>query len=177
MAQVRVIASDELSGVESARLRELLDDAFEQTFTEDDWEHALGGLHAIVTLNREPVAHAAVVARDIEVGRRRFRCGYVEAVATAPAAQGKGYGSQAMSAVTDLVRRGFELGALSTGRHRFYERFGWERWQGPSFVIRGGQRVRTPDEDGGIMVLRFGGSVDIPLTCPIACQSRRGDDW
>jgi len=66
---------------------------------------------------------------------------------------------------------------LSTGRHEFYQRLGWERWLGPTFVRRGEALVRTPDEDDGIMVLRFGRSRDTDLTAPIACEAREGDDW
>jgi aminoglycoside 2'-N-acetyltransferase I len=76
----------------------------------------------------------------------------------------------------DVVRREFDIGVLSTSRHRFYERLGWERWTGPSFVLRGGERIRTADEDDGIVVLRFGVSLDIPLSAAIACHARSGDD-
>lgn len=77
----------------------------------------------------------------------------------------------------DTIRTGFDLGVLSTEHHSFYERLGWERWQGPTFVIRNRKRTRTPDEDDGIMVLRFGPGAELSLRDPIACWSRRGDDW
>lgn len=75
------------------------------------------------------------------------------------------------------MRREHEMGGLSTGRHAFYERLGWERWQGPTFVRDGNDVIRTEDEDDGVMVLRSGPSAKIDLTASISCDARPGDDW
>jgi aminoglycoside 2'-N-acetyltransferase I len=75
------------------------------------------------------------------------------------------------------VRESFELGGLSTAHHHFYERLGWERWQGPTYVRDGDDVIRTEEEDDGVMVLRFGPSATIDLTAPITCEARPGDDW
>lgn len=158
-------------------VRELLDDAFGGDFAEEDWEHTLGGWHVAITQGRSVVSHAAVVPRRLEIGERAVRAGYVEGVATAPGAQRSGLGSRVMTRLAAIVRAEFELGALSTDRHRFYGRLGWERWQGPSFVRRADEVVRTPDEDDGIMVLRFGPSRDVDLAAAIVCEARTGDDW
>ncbi len=84
----------------------------------------------------------------------------------------------AVAPVTDLIRAGFELGALGTGRHSFYERLGWERWQGPTFVRTAeGDVRRTEEDDDGVMVLRTGPTADLDLTGPLACEERPGDDW
>ena len=48
---------------------------------------------------------------------------------------------------------------------------------GPAFVRDGTDLTRTPEEDGGIMVLRFGPSLEFDLEAPIACEARSGDDW
>ncbi len=74
-------------------------------------------------------------------------------------------------------RAEFEFGALSTGRHGFYERLGWERWHGPTFVRHGPELVRTEDEDDGVMVLRFDRSLAVDLSGSISCEARTGDDW
>ncbi len=76
-----------------------------------------------------------------------------------------------MSEASALVRTRFDLGALSTGRHRFYERLAWERWHGPTFVRREHDVVRTKEEDDGVMVLRFGPSRDIDLGATISCEA------
>ncbi len=158
-------------------VRRLLDRAFDGEFTDADWEHSLGGFHVVAGHGGRPVAHAAVVPRVIEASGEAFHTGYVEAVATDPDHRSQGLGTAVMQEVADLIRQHFDLGALSTGAHWFFERVGWERWQGPTYVRAGEELVRSPDEDGGVMVLRFDASAGVDLAGPIACEARPGDDW
>jgi aminoglycoside 2'-N-acetyltransferase I len=158
-------------------VRPLLDEAFDGRFGDDDWEHALGGWHVVVTDGSDVVSHAAVVRRELHVDGRPVDTGYVEGVGTAPARQGEGLGTLAMREIDALIRRHHDLGALSTGEHGFYGRLGWERWRGPTYVRRNGAPVRTPGEDDGIMVLRIGPTAGVDLGAPLSCEARRGDDW
>ncbi len=158
-------------------IRALLDRAFDGDFTDDDWEHSVGGWHVVAIDAEAIVAHASVIGRTLDVGDVSFDTGYVEAVATEPSRQGLGIGTSVMNAVAQLISAHHQFGALSTGEHRFYERLGWERWQGPTFVRNGGQLIRTPHEDDGIMVMRFGSSSEIELSASITCEARTGDDW
>lgn len=146
-------------------------------FSEEDWQHTLGGWHVVVTEDGAVLAHAAVVERDLHVGGRSVRAGYLEGVATRPGRRHEGHGSLAAAEAGRLIGDRFVLGALSTGRHGFYERLGWERWQGPTFVRRGATVVRTEEEDDGIMVLRTGNGRNIDLTATLSCDERNGDDW
>jgi aminoglycoside 2'-N-acetyltransferase I len=157
-------------------VRRLLDSAFGD-FSDDDWAHTLGGWHVVVTDGGRVVSHAAAVPRTIEVDGEPFRAGYVEGVATAPDRRGHGSGTQAMKELGSVIRSRFELGVLSTSRPGFYERLGWERWCGPTYVRHPGGLRRTADEDDGIMVLRFGPSQDVDLSALISCEERPGDDW
>ncbi len=159
------------------QIRELFFTAFDETFTEQDWEHVLGGWHVVVSDGDVIVAHAAVVERVLEVAGRPFRAGYVEGVATHPARQREGLGSQTMDEVGQLLLSEFEMGALATGVEGFYEGLGWKRWLGPTYVRYGSDLVRTEEEDGGVMVLPFGPSEGIDLSSPLSCPSRSGDDW
>jgi aminoglycoside 2'-N-acetyltransferase I len=155
----------------------VLDDAFAGHFADEDWEHALGGWHVVVTDDGAVVAHAAVVRRELHVDGRPVHTGYVEGVGTTPGRQGEGLGTLAMREIDTLIRRHHDLGALSTSAHGFYERLGWERWRGPTSVRTAAGVVRTPDEDDGIMVLRFGPSAAVDLGATLSCEARRGDDW
>ena len=174
---VRALPTSELSASTRPRLRRLLDASFSDGFSDADWEHALGGWHVLVTEGARIVAHAAVGPRRLEIGDRSFAAGYVEAVATRPERQRRGLGSRAMTEAAAVLHREFEVGALSTGRHRFYERLGWERWCGPTYVRHGPNVRRTAGEDEGIMVLRFGVSARVVLGEAIVCDARAGDDW
>jgi aminoglycoside 2'-N-acetyltransferase I len=159
------------------QIRRLFFTAFDETFSEQDWEHVLGGWHVVVDDGGVVVAHAAIVPRVLEVADRPFRTGYVEGVATHPARQREGLGSQTMGEVSRLLRSEFEMGALSTSVPHFYERLGWKRWRGPTYVRHGSELVRTEEEDDGVMALPFGVSKDIDLAASLSCQSRLGDDW
>lgn len=179
--RLRRSTSDELSEADVRELRALFDVAFgpdeDDRFTDDDWQHALGGVHVLLEIDGEIVAHAAVVEREIHIGDRRLRTGYVEAVATAPRVQGTGHGTSVMDEVDRVIRERFELGALGTGTHHFYERLGWSRWPGPTYVRSAGGLRATPHEDGSIMVLSTPSTPPLDLTAPISADERSGDAW
>ncbi len=177
MVSVTRFTTPDASGACLDQIRRLFFTAFDETFSEQDWEHALGGWHVVVNDGGVVIAHAAVVPRVLKVADRRFRTGYVEGVATHPARQREGLGSQTMAEVSQLLRSEFEMGALSTSVHDFYERLGWKRWRGPTYVRHGPELVRTEQEDDGVMALPFGPSKDIDLTASLSCHSRLGDDW
>lgn len=184
-ARLRRIATQDLTATEIAAIREVLWAAFEadesyaseEPFSEDDWDHSLGGLHFVLDLDGEIVAHASVVERELHVDGRPVRTGYVEAVGTAPDRQGRGLGSIVMEDASAWIREQFELGALGTGRHSFYERLGWLRWKGPTAVRAPDGTRLTPDEDGDILVLPTPSSPELDLTAPISCEWRPGDVW
>ena len=178
---LRRLPTSALTPIELAAIRTVIDEAFgddeEERFTDADWDHAVGGMHFVLDLHGEIVAHASVVERLLEIDHRPVRTGYVEAVAVAPAHQGAGYGSSLMIDVTTWVADRFELGALGTGGHRFYERLGWQTWLGLSYVRAPDGVRRTPDEDGFILVLATPTSPPFRLTDPISCDWRPGDVW
>src|SRR5437762_378752 len=108
--QLRRLPTGDLTPSEISAIRQILWAAFEadsDEMTEDDWQHGLGGMHFILEMESEIVSHASVVARELHVGQRPYRTGYVEAVATAPARQGRGLGSRLMEDVTAYVRDTF----------------------------------------------------------------------
>ena len=179
-ARLRRVRTDDLTDAELAAVRDILDAAFAGEgggFADEDWEHAIGGMHFVLDREDEVVAHASVVEREIHVGDRPLRTGYVEAVATAPGRHGEGLGSRVMRDVSTYIDGEFELGALGTGRHSFYERLGWVTWRGPSFVRTPGGVRTTAEEDGYIMVLRTRSSPPLDLGAPISCEWRSGDVW
>ena len=179
--RLRALPTSELTHDELAAIRALMDRAFgtgDEAFADEDWAHALGGRHFVLDDGGALLSHASAVERVLEVGGRLLSTGYVEAVATEPGREGQGHGSRVMAAVTDHIRSTFELGALGTGRHAFYERLGWETWRGPAFVReRDGSEIRTPDEEGYILVLRTPTSPPFELDEPISCDWRPGDVW
>jgi aminoglycoside 2'-N-acetyltransferase I len=179
MAAVRLVSTAELSAAERSELRALLDGAYEGAFAEEDWEHALGGVHVLLREADELVGHVSVVRRRLVHGSLSLQTAYLEALAVREDMRRRGHGDTLMSAAEQLIVSEYELGALSdgTGIDGFYERRGWRRWQGPTWTLAPGGQVRTPDEDGGVLVLRTPSSPELDLAGPIACDWRSGDVW
>jgi aminoglycoside 2'-N-acetyltransferase I len=179
--RLRRLSTWELTPSEIAAIRALLERAFgsdeEERFTDADWDHSLGGVHFVLDAAGEIVAHASAVERELHLGGRPVRAGYVEAVATKPERQGAGFGSLVMTDVTAWIKDRFELGGLCTGRQGFYQRLGWLTWIGPSSVRSGDSEQPTPEDDGYLMVLPTPSSPPLDLTLPISCEWRPGDVW
>jgi aminoglycoside 2'-N-acetyltransferase I len=177
---VRRAATRELAPGEIDVLRRMMAAAWEGqdgAFADSDWEHATGGSHVLVEDGEEILSHGSVVERALEIDGVAVRTGYVEAVATWPRHQRRGHASLVMQEIGDIIRSQYELGALSTPVPEFYERLGWERWRGPTWVRAATGTKRTPDDDGGIMILRTPTSPELDLSAAIACEWRDGDVW
>jgi aminoglycoside 2'-N-acetyltransferase I len=145
--------------------------------TDADWEHALGGVHAILWEDGELIGHASVVQRQLFHGQRSLRTGYVEAVAVRADRRRRGLGGTLMDAIERVIQRDYDIGALgSTDDARaFYAARGWQAWQGPTSAMMATGVVRTQDEDGFIYVLPVDATLD--LAGEITCDWRGGDLW
>jgi aminoglycoside 2'-N-acetyltransferase I len=177
VATLYVARTDALAPVFLNELRRLLDDAYNDGFSDDDWDHTIGGIHVWVADRDGLISHASVVERTLVCSGQMLRVGYVEAVATSAARRRQGHGTTVMQRVGDVIRERFALGGLSTGAHGFYEALGWERWRGLTFVDGPLGRQPTPDDDDGIMILRTTRSPHLDLEGDIVCDWRSGDVW
>ena len=103
---------------------------------------------------------------------------YVEAVAVEPAWQGQGVGSTMLTRLA-AEAVGFELGALSTERHSFYGRLGWEIWQGPLAVRTPAGLEPTAFDDHGdrVMILRTPRTPPLDLTATLTAELRTPKHW
>ena len=175
---LRSVPTADLSAAELEQLRAFLDAAYAGTFGDEDWAHALGGVHVLATVDGGLAGHAAVVQRQLVAGPHTVRTGYVEAVATAAALRRRGVGTAVMAEVERLVTGGHELGALSASEdgRGLYEARGWLPWTGPLAALTPDGVVATPDEE--VFVL------PTPATPPgldtggrLLCDWRRGELW
>jgi aminoglycoside 2'-N-acetyltransferase I len=101
----------------------------------------------------------------------------VEAVATWERDRGRGYATALMRAATALIDDRYELGALGTDLFGFYGQLGWHVWRGPTGVRTDRGVVRTPDEDGFVMVRRTPATPELDLEGMLTCDWRPGDVW
>ncbi|MFF3275256.1 GNAT family N-acetyltransferase [Streptomyces chrestomyceticus] len=176
-AHTHLAHTAELDARTRAAAKALLHDVFEGDMTEEDWDHALGGVHALVWEGDELIGHASVVQRQMLHAGRPLRCGYVEGVGVRADRRGRGHGAAMMTALERIVRTAYDLGALSASEDAaaFYAARGWHLWQGPSAVLSPTGLHPTKEEDGAIYVLQA--SVPLDLTGQLACDWRSGDVW
>lgn len=178
MIDLRLAHTAELGADERGAARALLYDVFDD-MTEADWEHALGGIHALIRDGSEVVGHASLVMRRVIHRGRALRAGYVEGVAVHKERQRRGLGGAMMEGLERIIRGAYDLGVLGASDEAaaFYAHRGWQAWRGPTFALTPQGIVRTADEDDCIFV--FPGAEALPLdrTAELICDWRDGDCW
>lgn len=175
----RLIHTSDLDNDIRQQAHHLLTEAFGEfaEFTDSDWEHALGGMHAVIVHRGALIAHAAVVQRRLLYQGTALRCGYVEAVAVREDWRGQGLGHAVMDAIEQVIRGAYQVGALSASPagEKIYRPRGWLQWQGPTSVLTPTGPIRTPDDDESIFVLPV--ELNMDPNAELACDWRDGDVW
>jgi aminoglycoside 2'-N-acetyltransferase I len=174
---VRTAHTADLDAATLALARVLLDEAFEGDFSDEDWEHGLGGMHALVWEGPELIGHASLVQRRLLHDGRALRAGYVEAVGVRADRRGRGHGAAMMAALERVLRGAYDLGALGATDDavRLYEARGWKRWAGPTSALTPDGIRRTQDDDGSVYVLPV--AITLDLAGELTCDWRDGDVW
>lgn len=151
----RTAHTADLTADELRAIRALLDDAFDGDFSDEDWEHGLGGMHALVHDDAgRLVAHGAVIMRRVRHRDRWLRVGYVEAVAVRPDARRTGLGGRVMAELERVIDRAYDAGMLSASDEgaALYAARGWEVWSGRVCALGPEGVVHLPDEEGSTFV-------------------------
>jgi aminoglycoside 2'-N-acetyltransferase I len=176
MTDVLIAHTADLSPTDLTAVRELLDAAFDGDFSDEDWDHTLGGMHALAWSGDTLIGHAAVVQRRFLYQGRALRTGYVEGVAVHGDHRRLGVGAAVMAPVERIIRAAYDLGALSSSEVGipFYEARGWQRWQGPTSALTPEGTRRTEDDDDSVYVLPV---TSVDLGHPLTCDWRDGDVW
>lgn len=177
MVTLRVAHTADLDSSSLSAARALLDGAFEDEVTEHDWEHALGGIHALAWDGDELIGHASVIQRRLIHAGRALRTGYVEGVAVRADRRRRGHGAAMMDALERVIRGGYELGALGATDEAkgLYTGRGWQQWRGPLSALTPTGIVPTGEEEGSIYVLALEHPLD--LDGELTCDWREGDSW
>jgi aminoglycoside 2'-N-acetyltransferase I len=101
----------------------------------DDFENLFsyippGGPQALAYRGSALVSHAVATTRWLQAaGQTLLRTAFVDAVATLPACEGRGFGSAVMRHLAEDVDGVLDIGCLQTARIGFYRRLGWELWR------------------------------------------------
>jgi aminoglycoside 2'-N-acetyltransferase I len=134
-----------------------------------------GAWHFLAFQGEQLVSHAMVTTRWLQPeGQPLLKTAYIDAVATLPAAQGRGHGSTLMRYLASKIDGEYVIGCLETERIEFYERLGWKVWRGP-LAGRSEQGLIPTPEQKGIMVLRLSQTpvLNLDSTLTIECQDER----
>ncbi|WP_435973870.1 GNAT family N-acetyltransferase [Streptomyces sp. Qhu_M48] len=147
---VRTAPTHELGTDRLRSVRELLGAAFDGDFSDDDWDHTLGGVHAWIEDGRGITAHGAVVMRRALHRGRSYRVGYVEGVAVRADLRRRGLGGAVMAELERVIDGAFAFGALgaSDDGAALYRARGWQVWRGRLEAMGPEGIVRLPEEEG-----------------------------
>lgn len=150
----RTVHTAHLTSAELVEIRALLDTAFDGDFADEDWDHGLGGMHALISEGTEIVAHGSLVQRRVLHRGHSLRVGYVEAVAVRADHRRRGLGDRIMAALEEVVDRAYALGALSASDAgaALYAGRGWQVWQGGLAALGPVGVVPLPEEEGATYV-------------------------
>jgi aminoglycoside 2'-N-acetyltransferase I len=176
VTELRIAHTADLDASVIAAVRDLMNAVFDGV-SDDTFDNALGGMHALVLEDGELIAHGSVVQRRLLHGGRALRTGYVEGVAVQADRRRQGLGAAVMAELERIIRSGYHLGALGAspvGRLLYSVR-GWRQWQGPSSAMTPDGITRTAKFDGAIYVLPV--SVPVDVTGELTCDWRSAALW
>ncbi len=173
----RLVHTADLDSETRQHVCQMVTAAFAGDFTDDDWEHTLGGMHALIWHHGAIIAHAAVVQRRLLYRGNALRCGYVEGVAVREDFRGQGLVHSLLDGVEQVIRGAYQVGAVSSSdlARRVYTARGWLPWHGPTSVLAPTGPTRTPEDDETVFVLPVGISLD--TSADLMCDWRAGDVW
>ncbi|MCT4354232.1 GNAT family N-acetyltransferase [Streptomyces sp. Je 1-79] len=158
-------------------VREMLDDAFEGGFSDEDWDHALGGVHAWVEDERGVAAHGSVVMRRVLHGGRSYRVGYVEGVGVRADRRRQGLGGLVMAELERVIDGAYLFGALSASEDgaALYTARGWLPWSGRIEALAPEGIVHLPEEEGSLHLRPAGGRTLPAPAAALVFDWRDGD--
>jgi aminoglycoside 2'-N-acetyltransferase I len=177
---LEIVRADALDSAARAEIIALCESAYGEDFGRL-FEDLTGSAHVLARDEHGAlVSHAEWVTRWLQpAGRPILRTAYVEAVATAPEHQRRGFATAVLRALSGLltIDTSWELAALSPSDPAFYARLGWELWQGPLGIRRGDSIDPTP-ADEQVMILRLPRTpATLETASLLTAEWRAGELW
>lgn len=171
---ITVIPSNQLGSEDRKQVIDLCSEVFELDYC--PYIEAFGEVtHVLGYRGNEVVSHALWLRRELRVGDGQvLNAAYIEAVATRPEHQRRGYGSALMRRLQKEIS-GADLGALTTSRDEWYEGLGWKRWLGPKYIQKWRDVIATPEDC--VMVYDLPGKPLPDLTVSLTADWRLLELW
>ncbi len=173
--EFRVVAGKDLTPEEHEEMVALCDLAYDEDMGVIISEF-VDPIHILGKFEGEQVCHALWVTRYLQPeGLPLLRTAYVEAVATHPDFQHRGFASEIMRKVVEEIQD-FDIAGLAPFRVDYYARLGWELWRGPMFERTESGLVASPPEER-VMIYRLPKTPALDLDAPISVEWRTGEVW
>lgn len=174
---VRIAPTHELGAARLRSVREMLDAAFDGDFSDDDWDHTLGGVHAWIEDERGIAAHGAVVMRRVLHRGRSLRVGYVEGVAVREDLRRRGLGGAVMAELERVIDGAYVFGALGASDEgaALYRARGWRVWEGRLEALGPEGIVHLAEEEGFVFLRPADGHALPDPAAPLVFDWRDGD--
>ncbi len=169
------IATTALSQSARNAILSLCNEAYDEDLT--GYLNDIGpGVHLLGRDGPDLVSHVMWVDRRLEPGNLpSLNTAYIELVGTHPAHQHRGHATALMQRLATEIES-YDIGALSPSDPAFYERLGWESWQGPLLIQSPSGIEASPDE--AAMILRLPATPSaLDLTASLAVSWRPGEIW
>jgi GNAT superfamily N-acetyltransferase len=173
---IRLRRTRQLDAAMRAAIVELCTAAYQTDFSRFFFYLPTDGLHFIAYLDDQIVSHALVTTRWVQPERLPvLRAAYVEAVATLPVYQRRGYGSAVLRELTAHLIE-YDIAYLTAERTAFFERQGWERWRGPRVSRSSGELAPKPSQQI-IMILRLANTPPLDLDRLLTIEVQATKPW
>lgn len=173
--QIQVIPASRLSSALRSEILALCQRAYEEDLG-PLFETFQGAVHLLGWSAGRLVSHALWVTRFLQAGSGPLlRTAYVEAVATDPDQQRRGYAAIIMRRLVEEIQD-YDLGALSPFSVEYYARLGWELWRGPLFIRQEDVLLPSP-EDEEVMIYRLPLTPRLDLHDSLSAEWREGELW
>ncbi|MFD7320211.1 GNAT family N-acetyltransferase [Streptomyces sp. NPDC059875] len=146
---VTTAATHELGPERLRSIKDMLDTAFDGDFSDEDWDHGLGGIHAWIEDEHGIAAHGSVIMRRVLHNGRSHRVGYVEAVGVRQDRRRQGLGGLVTAELERVIDGAYAFGALSASEDgaTLYRARGWELWKGRIEALSPDGIVHLPEEE------------------------------
>jgi aminoglycoside 2'-N-acetyltransferase I len=171
----RVVAGEDLTWEEREELVVLCDLAYEEDMG-SIISQFVEPMHILGLLDDKLVSHALWITRYLQPeGLPLLRTAFVEAVATHPDFQRRGFARAIMKKVGEEIQD-FDIAGLAPFSVYYYAVLGWELWRGPLFVRTDASMVASPAEER-LMIYRLPKTPELDLDKAISVEWRVGEVW
>jgi aminoglycoside 2'-N-acetyltransferase I len=173
---IQVKAAQDLSTTEYAEIVALTSRAFKRDYTPylEMFSHST---HVLGRHQGKIVSHVLWITRWLQIWNGPLlKTAYIEGMATDLQYRNRGFASQLMQRAVAEVQD-YDIAALSTGSHGFYERLGWRRWEGPLYTRKEKELIAMPEERGCVMVHSLPKTPLLDFTAPLSVEWREIEPW